>query len=115
MTRDKDKESDDDIEDDIFGFLQFFLVSSWNQDEPSCIDDEEDTENGEEGIEIIDKTSDDTDTFLEVLALDSTATRPEEVSFLTVGFPIDRRDKCSGKTDEEKADKCVDHDIFPFF
>lgn len=114
MTRDEDEESDDDIEDDVFRFFEFLLLASGDEDQPSCIDDEEDAENGEECIEVVDEVPDDTDPFLEILVFDRTATRPEEVIFLTVGTPVDRWDKCSRQTNEKESDKCIDHDIFPF-
>ena len=114
MTRDEEEEPDDDIEDDVFGFLELLLISSGDQDEPSCIDDEDHTENREECIEIVDKVPDDTDTSFEILVFDRTATRPEKVSFLTVGTPVDRRDKCSRQANEKESDKGIDHDIFSF-
>ena len=115
MTRDEEEEPDDDIEDDVFSFLELLLISSGDQDEPSCIDDEDHTENREECIEIVDKVPDDTDTSFEILVLDRTATRPEKVSLLTVGTPVDRRDKCSRQANEKESDKGIDHDIFSFF
>lgn len=112
MTGYEDQESDDDVEDDIFGFFQLLFLTSWYQYEPSSIDNEDHTEDCEEGIQIIDQTSDDTDTFLDILILYRTATRPEKVSFLAIRSPVYRRDKCTWQTDEKKSDKCIDHDVF---
>ena len=115
MARQEDDESDEDIEDDIFRFFEFFFVTSRDQDEPSCIDDEDHTENREKGIKVVDQIPDDTDPSLEILSFDRTATRPEKTTFFTVWTAIDHGDKSLRQFDEEKSDDRIDDDIFPFF
>lgn len=61
MTREEDDQANDDIENDIFGLFELLLVPSGDEDEPSCIDDEEHTDNREEGIDIVDDISDNPD------------------------------------------------------
>ena len=51
MTCDKHDESDYNIEDSAFCFFEFFFFTSGYQHEPSCIDDEDNTDHWEERVE----------------------------------------------------------------
>lgn len=57
MGSDEYEESEKNVDDDVFRFLELLLVSSRYEHEPTSIDDEDDTEDGQEGIEEIDDFS----------------------------------------------------------
>lgn len=112
MTRHQDEKSNDNVENDTFCFLQFLFITARNEYEPTSIDDENHTDDGEEGVQVIENTSDNSDTFIEILILDDTVARPEKFGFFTAWASINRRNKGAGKLDEKESDNRVNNDIF---
>lgn len=115
MTRNQYNEPDENIEDDVFCFFEFFFVTSWDEYEPSCIDNEYDTDDPEKCIEIVEYISHDPYACLDILIFDRTFISPEEFTFLTIWRSIYRWDKCSRETYEEESDDSVYDDILSFF
>ena len=61
MRPDEDNEAYEYIEENTLCFFEFFFVSSGNKHQPSCVDDENNTNNGQESIEKIKNLSDNFD------------------------------------------------------
>jgi hypothetical protein len=72
MTRDEQDKSEYNIENSMFCFFEFFLISSRYQHEPTRIDDEDHTYHGEECVEIGEELPDDPDTRLQIHFFDIT-------------------------------------------
>ena len=115
MARNKDDESDGNVEDDMFCFLEFLFFPSRHEDEESCIDNENHTDDPEKGIEVVEYTADHTNTLGIICPFDHTATRPEKFGFFTIRTAIDRRDECPRNTYEQKSWKRINNNIFSLF
>ncbi len=117
MSGDEEHETDDDIESNIFGFFEFFLISGRDEHEPSCVDDESYSDEHDETIDERKYLSKYTDSSLEFFLSHHTVTDREKSRVFTgiFRFSVDSDDKKTGYAYEEKSDHSVDHDIFSFF
>lgn len=117
MSGDEEYETDDDIESNIFGFFEFFLISGRDEHEPSCVDHESYSDEHDETIDERKYLSKYTDSSLEFFLSHHTVTDREKSRVFTgiFRFSVDSDDKKTWYAYEEKSDHSVDHDIFSFF
>ncbi len=117
MTRNEHYESEYNIEDDIFGFFEFFLFSSRDQYEPTSVDDQEDTDDGEERVEICKNLANNRNPSSQVHLLDVTRSSRRESSgtILTTRSTIKCLHYRIWYTYKKKPDNCVEDGVFGFF
>lgn len=117
MTRNEHYESEYNIEDDIFGFFEFFLFSSRDQYEPTSVDDQEDADNGEERVEIRENLANNRNPSSQVHLLDITCSSRRESSGTV--FTTRSTIKCLhyrvGYAYKKKSDNCIEDGVFGFF
>jgi hypothetical protein len=115
MTRYNDDKSDEDVENDIFGFLEFLVITTRDQYEPTCIDDEYDSDECEKSIEIGYHLADDIDRSSEILFFEYTGPDLEYPLDRTVRRSVDRPYYDFRELDQEKSKERIDNSIIGFF
>lgn len=118
MTRHKEEESQNDVEDDTSCLLESVAFSSTREDEPSCPDDQEDTHDRDKRIEEVNEFPDESDRIVQVPLRDGTVTdRPERegTGIRTGRIPIDRSYEWFRQANEEESDTCIEEYLESLF
>lgn len=115
MARYQEDESDDDIDDNIFCLLELLFFTRRDEYKPPRIDNHDDTEDSQKGIEVAKYLAYNTNTCRKIWLESVTPTEPYTNTFLTWRAPIDSTHNPEGYTDKEKSEKRIEDDIFSLF